>query len=205
MKTSYFVPLTLLCALAVIPRLESSAHAADDAATPTTKAEFVMPSVIKDDNDLRTIEVVTDRNETVAQFFGRQRLVLIDNMNSDGKPVTFARIVRGEVPKFFTSYPLQNDQNFVIYRYGDYFQLTRPEPAVATAVAGLFDEKLKLDWNNTMLILAPNEKNSEDGMNKKAQLVGRIFIKNRDQWRPEMDAETLKYRGSGEKTEPSNP
>lgn len=153
---------------------------------------------MRDNNSLRTIEIVTDRQETVAQFFKRQKLVLVDNANSDGKPCSIQQIVSGEVNKFFASYPLQNDQGFAPYLFGAEYQLEKPAPAVAA----LFADDLALDWQNTILILAPldDEAKTKENFNKKARLVGRILIKDREKWRPGMDAQKLKYHEPAAKT-----
>ena len=195
MKSLRVFACFLLCASPISTRV-SPARADYVVAQKPTDAH----RTIRDVSQLRSIEIVTDRDETVEQFFARRQLVLVDNANSDGKPCSVAQITQGDAAKFFASYPLQNDQGFRLFRYGDYYDLEKPAPAVAA----LFADDLALNWKNTLLILAPDATNTEDDLNKKARLVGRIFVKDRENWRPEMDAESLKYQPSEEKTEQTN-
>ena len=194
MKQLRFPPVLLLCAAPIAAPI-GSATADDAAKTPTATATAPMTIFVRDAAANRAIELVTDRQETVPEFFARQKLVLVDNANTDGKFWSVPQIINGDASKFFVSYPLQNDQGFRLYRYGDYFQLEKPAPAVTA----LFGEKS--NGENTLLILAPDGTNGEDGHNKKARLVGRILVKDRANWRPEMDAELLKYQQSDAKTE----
>lgn len=198
MKNFRFLPYLLLCAAPIAMGVSPMQAADVPANTQATGARTV-----RDNNDLRTIEVVTDCNETVAQFFARQKLVLVDNANTDGKSRSVEQIVSGKAPKFFASYPLQNDQDFRLYRYGDFYHLEKPSPAVAA----LFKDDLKLNWKNTMLILAPLSAAKQPSLDlsdikhPNARLVGRVFIKDRDHWRAEMDAKSLKYREPDAKTD----
>ena len=185
MKNVHFPLYFLLCA-APIAIMVSSTQAAD----APVNAQTAKTRTVRDSNDLRTLEIATNCDETVTQFFARQKLVLVDNANTAGKFWSVPQIINGDASKIFVSYPLQNDQGFRLYRYGDYFQLEKTAPAVAA----LFKDDLKLNWKNTMLILAPDETGGEDSLDKKARLVGRIFIKDAAKWRPEMDAELLKYQ-----------
>ena len=191
MKQFRFLPLFLLCA-APTSMLATAARAAD--------APVQMPAAkthaIRDASDARTIEVVTDCDETVEQFFARQKLSLVDNANTDGKFWSVDQIVNGEASKFFVSYPLQNDQGFRTYRYGDYYNLEKPAPAVAALFADT-----KLNWKNVLLILAPatEDEKTANELNKPARLVGFVSIPSRDNWRPEMDADALKYSGEATK------
>lgn len=197
MKHSIFSSLTLLCAL---PLLISTGFTAPIAAAPTVTTagqEAKKLRAISDDNDLRTIEAMTDRDETVAQFFVRQKLVLVDNANTDGKFWSVDQIVKGEASHVFVSYPLQNDQGFRLYRYGDFYALEKPAPAVAALFAR------DSNWKNSMLILSLSTDDSatKDDLNKGARVIGRIFIKDRERWRPELDAESLKYQEPDEATD----
>ena len=194
MKIFRFFPVLLLCAAPIAGPIHG-ARADDATKTPTTTEEAQKTILVREADANRAIEVVTDHQETVPEFFARQKLVLIDNANSDGKFWSVPQLINGDVSKIFVSYPLQNDQGFRPYRYGDFYNLEKLSPAVAA----LFGEDA--NWENTMLILVTYETNSKDGLNKTARLVGRVSIKNRAKWRPEMDAELLKYQQPDAKTD----
>ena len=188
-------PRVLLCGLLCLSPVLS--RAAEKSKIPAK------PKTVCDDTKGRTIEIVTDRDETVEQFFARQQLSLVDNANTDGKFWSVDQIVKGQATKIFVSYPLQNDQNFRLFRYGDFYHLEKPAPDVTA----LFADDLALNWKNTMLIVAPSpaaelslDLSLSDLNRPNARLVGRVFIKDRDKWRPEMEAETLKYQEPTEKT-----
>ena len=201
MKQFRFFPVFLLCAAPFATPI-SSATAEDAAKTPAATTEAPKTIFVRDADANRAIEVVTDRPETVSQFFARQKLVLVDNANTNGKFWSVPQIVNGDASKVFVSYPLQNDQGFRLYRYGDFYNLEKPSPDVSRTLA----IQPKLDWKNTMLIFAVSTddadgKKTDDALNKTARLVGRILVKDRAHWRPEMDAETLKYQQSDAKAE----
>ena len=98
-------PRVLICGLLCLSPVWSCADA-EKSKTPAseTPVEIKQPDkykAVRDANDLRTIEIVTDRDETVAQFFARQQLSLVDNANTDGKFWSIGQIANGEANKNF--------------------------------------------------------------------------------------------------------
>ena len=195
MKTTRFFSYFLLSASLLVSTIGRSK--ADEAPAPTAKYRTICNC-----SGLRKIEVITDRDETVAQFFARQKLVLVNNANTDGKMRSVGQIVSGKAPQFFASYPLGNDQGFRLYSYGDFYNLEKPAPAVAA----LFTDDLAQNWSNTLLILAPLAAAKQisldisDVKHPNARLVGRVLVKDREKWRPEIEADALKYQESKAKT-----
>ena len=74
----------------------------------------------------RSIEIVTDRHESVAQFFQRRKLALATSPILDGKFVQNAELAKTKnTTKVFVSYPLENDHDLSIRLYGAYFPSRR--------------------------------------------------------------------------------
>lgn len=193
MKLFRFFAYLLMCAAPISAHINPARADCVVSQMPTAKVK-----IVRDDNNLRTIEVVTERDETVEQFFARQKLVLIDKASSNNKSWSVDQIVKGEAFRIFVSYPLQNDQGFRPYLYGAFYKLEKPAPAVAA----LFADDLAFNWKNTMLIvktLPPAnpvslELTLSDMKRPNARIVGFVSIKDQRNWRPEMEAESLKFQ-----------
>ena len=159
-------------------------------ATAETAAESdaAVPRVVKEENDERLVEIISDRAESVADFFARQPLVLADKPNTDGHFWSVAQTLDGTERRVFVSYPLSNQHDFAPYLYGAYYEIEPPAPAICA----LFAHEPVPTWANTALIMAPGD--VTEGLASSAQVVGRITIKDRDKWLPSSE-KAWKYRG----------
>ena len=176
----------------------SVACATDENAPPATAPPIAasrpdpMTILLRDSDELRAIEVQSDRKESIEEFFARQKLSLVGKPNTDGHFWSVGETIRDAPLKFFASYPLDNDRDFAPYRFGAFYELAPTSPTISA----LFQHSpTPLNWNNTLLIVAPSGDQSDAAVPVAARVVGRIFIKEPDKWAPYNEAQKLKYRG----------
>ena len=164
--------LVLLGALAFAP---ISSFAGPSGAAPAIQVRTLI-----DRDDLRSIEVVTDRHESVEQFFGRQKLALGTSAVIDGKFVTDpAQWQSSKTRSLFVSYPLFNDEAFKMSLFGANFRLLPP----ATKVLALLKDQSGPS-GSTFVILAPL--GQLKGQTQPARIVGRIQVTGA--WQPSSEA-----------------
>ena len=184
--------LSVLPALLALPLLASAAPQAPPTSAPVAKSAADATHMVKEENDERLVEIISDRDESVAQFFARQKLVLADKLNTDGHFWSVEQTLDGATRRIFVSYPLSNEHDFALYLYGAYYEIEPPTPTICA----LFAHEPAPTWANTALILAPGV--ITEGLASSAKVVGRITIKDRDKWLPSSE-KAWKYRG--EKTD----
>ena len=186
-KAKFFVACAL-CALTT-PGLVGNARAQET--KPATTTQPLMRTLIDRDAN-RSIEIVTDRHESVAQFFQRQKLAIAIAPTLNGKPVSNAELAKTTTTaKIFVSYPLENDHDMTIRLYGAFFSLA----PVSQEVRALFDadEDANPPKTRTMLIFAPIDTTKIEDTTAPARLVGRVRIFDGGNWLPGSEKSALVY------------
>ena len=136
------------------------------------KTEMPLTRTLIDRDNVRSIEIVTDRRESVAQFFARQQLAVAIWPTLDGKFVKETSQWSGDKPrKLFVSYPLFNDEQFKMSLYGAFYEVS----PLAPEVLSLLRDEAAPSSHRTLLVLAPGEK-TDDRMKQTARVVGRIRV-----------------------------
>ena len=180
--------LGALCLTAFAPSFAENARA--DEANKDATAQPMTRTLI-DRDALRSIEIVTDRHESVAQFFQRQKLALATSPILDGKFVQNAELAKTkDTTKVFVSYPLENDHDLIIRLYGAYFFLA----SVSAEVQAIFNDDTAPAKAQTLLIFAPTATTKIEDNTAPVRLVGRIRIFDGANWSPSVEADTFKYQ-----------
>lgn len=178
----YFI-LGGLCLASVVA--VSAPVAAQKAVEPTSTEPLVRTLIDRD--SLRSIEIVTDRRESISQFFARQKLMVASSPTLDGRPVTNPAQWRGSKTKLlFVSYPLFNDSDFRMDLFGAYLELSPLTPALLD----LLGSKMIAAPQRSLLILVPDEKRAGQKW-PAARIVGRIQVLGA--WSPDKEIETLRF------------
>ena len=143
---------------------EAKTRVANEKAAPLTRT-------LIDRDALRSIEIITDRHESIAQFFARQKLVFASAPMDGAKPLGNAGGFKSDkTRRVFVSYPIPNDSNFAPNLFGTYLDLQPPSPEM---LALLGDQSA----GNSLWIFAldnPAQELAEASKKRLARLVGRI-------------------------------
>ena len=161
--------------------------ALENAKQETEKKEEALVRTLIDKDKLRSIEIITDRHESIAQFFKRQKLIFASSPIQDAHSLSTAEQFKSDKPRtVFVSYPIDSDSDFNLKLYGAYFELAPPAPEVIALLRGsdaIQGEALKqgetsLLPRSFLFIFAPEELAEATGLNsknaRKVRLVGRI-------------------------------
>ena len=191
LNKSRFCVGAILCALPLFCAVGTGC-AADAGPSAGTKPAATS-LYLRDSDEMRAIEVQSDRKETVEEFFARQKLSFVGKPNTDGKFWSVSETIRDEPLKFFASYPLDNDHDFALYRFGAFYEMAPTSPTVSALFQ---NSSTPLNWSNTLLIVAPTGDQSDTATAVSARIVGYVFIKDAAKWTPSREAEKLKYQGA---------
>ncbi len=186
--TARIAALGALCLTLTVPAFNERARAnqskADTVAQP-------MARTLIDRDANRSMEIVTDRHESVAQFFQRQKLALAIAPILDGKPISNTDLANLKTTtKIFVSYPLENDHDLIIRLYGANFSLAPVSAEVQALFNGNDDVPPK---TQTMLIFAPTDTTKIEDNTAAVRLVGRVRIFEGGSWLPESEIAALAY------------
>ncbi|RYX83369.1 hypothetical protein EON83_15215 [bacterium] len=148
-------------------------------AEPTAKSTVAKPltRVLIDRDELRSIEVVTDRHESISQLFARQRIALASSPIVDNKWVdNWSQLKISKPTPVFVSYPLHNDDGFQMKFYGHNLELVPPIPAVLE----LFKGAPKTSDSRVYVVLAFDDGRPSpaflDNKSRRARLIGRVQV-----------------------------
>lgn len=185
--------LGALCLTMLALGFANSARADEIARATTTQP---MPRTLIDRDANRSIEIVTDRHESISQFFQRQKVMIAHAPLTNRNVIPSANdlLKLTQPTKVFVSYPLENDRGLTIFRYGANLLLAPPNAAVQE----LFSDNAKLSSRQTLLIFvattSDSAENKVDNNDVPVRLVGRIRVIEGAFWSPESEADTFKYQ-----------
>ena len=157
-----------------------------EAATPR---EATLQRVLIDRDANRSIELVTDRHESVADFFARTKTFLAFNGMAAEKLISISEFLSNpKTTEVFVNYPLQSEHGYRLERYGAYLSLSPTEKIVAKFNTAESDTEVV----ETYLIFATADGLESDKV-VNAAVVGIIRIFAPGQWQPEDEMRTLAY------------
>ncbi len=150
-------------------------------AVPTTPK--VLTRTLIDRDELRSVEVVTTRHESLAQFFGRQPVILSSMLKVEGKPVPdWTQFQITKPTSLFVSYPLYSDDAFGLKYFGANVELIPPSSAVLDVLKNAWSSS----WSDRLLILVFDDGLPTSAAQRKGKPRVRIVgcIQDNGQWRP---------------------